>query len=89
MSPSRFTSRWVEPPDSVTDLPDGGLAAGFRAAGVTAGIKPSGDPDLALLVASEPGHGQRRALHPLRRARRAGAAVPGRAAGSTRSAPSS
>ncbi len=49
-----FTSRWVEPPPSVTEA-DGGLAAGFRAAGVPAGIKPSGDPDLALLVSSEPG----------------------------------
>ena len=49
-----FTSRWVEPPVSVTDVPGGGLAAGFRAAGVKAGIKPSGDPDLALLVSSEP-----------------------------------
>jgi glutamate N-acetyltransferase / amino-acid N-acetyltransferase len=50
-----FTSRWVEPPATVTDLSEGGLAAGFRAAGVPAGIKPSGDPDLALLVSSEPG----------------------------------
>jgi glutamate N-acetyltransferase/amino-acid N-acetyltransferase len=49
-----FQSRWVEPPEHVTELPDGGLAAGFRAAGVRAGIKPSGDPDLALLVSSEP-----------------------------------
>jgi glutamate N-acetyltransferase/amino-acid N-acetyltransferase len=49
-----FSSRWVEPPATVTDLPEGGLAAGFRAAGVPAGIKPSGDPDLALLVSSEP-----------------------------------
>jgi glutamate N-acetyltransferase/amino-acid N-acetyltransferase len=32
-----------------------GLAAGFRAAGVTAGIKPSGNPDLGLLVADSPG----------------------------------
>jgi glutamate N-acetyltransferase/amino-acid N-acetyltransferase len=51
---SAFASRWVEPPAHVTELPDGGLAAGFRAAGVRAGIKPSGDPDLALLVSSEP-----------------------------------
>jgi glutamate N-acetyltransferase / amino-acid N-acetyltransferase len=50
-----FSSRWVEAPASVIDLPGGGLAAGFRAAGVSAGIKPSGDPDLALLVSSEPG----------------------------------
>ena len=49
-----FQSRWVEAPGHVTELPDGGLAAGFRAAGVRAGIKPSGDPDLALLVSAEP-----------------------------------
>jgi glutamate N-acetyltransferase/amino-acid N-acetyltransferase len=49
-----FASRWVEPPAHVAELADGGLAAGFRAAGVRAGIKPSGDPDLALLVSSEP-----------------------------------
>ena len=29
---------------------DAGLPAGFRAAGVAAGLKPSGDPDLGLLV---------------------------------------
>ncbi|HZB78166.1 MAG TPA: bifunctional glutamate N-acetyltransferase/amino-acid acetyltransferase ArgJ [Solirubrobacteraceae bacterium] len=50
-----FASRWVEPPDGVSEVEGGGLAAGFRAAGVAAGIKPSGDPDLALLVSSEPG----------------------------------
>jgi glutamate N-acetyltransferase / amino-acid N-acetyltransferase len=50
-----FASRWVEPPVSVTERPGGGLASGFAAAGVRAGIKPSGDPDLALLVCSEPG----------------------------------
>jgi glutamate N-acetyltransferase / amino-acid N-acetyltransferase len=49
-----FSSRWAEPPEHVTDRPDGGLAAGFRASGVAAGIKPSGGPDLALLVSSEP-----------------------------------
>jgi glutamate N-acetyltransferase / amino-acid N-acetyltransferase len=49
-----FASRWVEPPEGVTERPAGELAAGFRAAGVRAGIKPSGDPDLALLVCSEP-----------------------------------
>ena len=55
MSPvAAFSSRWVEPPETVTDRSEGGLAAGFRAAGVPAGIKPSGDPDLALLVSSEP-----------------------------------
>jgi glutamate N-acetyltransferase/amino-acid N-acetyltransferase len=51
---SEFESRWVEPPATVTERPESGLAAGFRAAGVPAGIKPSGDPDLALLVSSEP-----------------------------------
>jgi glutamate N-acetyltransferase / amino-acid N-acetyltransferase len=51
---SAFASRWVEPPAGVSERPRGGLAAGFRAAGVPAGIKPSGDPDLALLVCSEP-----------------------------------
>jgi len=49
-----FASRWVEPPASVAEVPGGGLARGFRAAGVAAGIKPSGDPDLGLLVSSEP-----------------------------------
>ena len=33
---------------------DGGLAAGFRAAGVTAGLKPSGRPDVALVVNDGP-----------------------------------
>ena len=51
---SEFSSRWVEPPAGVSEHPDGGLAGGFRAAGAVAGIKPSGDPDLALLVCAEP-----------------------------------
>ena len=50
-----FASRWLEPPDAVSEVEAGGLAAGFRAAGVAAGIKQSGDADLALLVSSEPG----------------------------------
>jgi len=38
-------------PEHVRDLgAEGGLPAGFRAAGVTCGIKPSGNPDLGLLV---------------------------------------
>jgi glutamate N-acetyltransferase/amino-acid N-acetyltransferase len=46
-----FHSRWVPAPAHVRDLgPDGGLPAGFRAAGVRCGIKPSGNPDLGLLV---------------------------------------
>jgi glutamate N-acetyltransferase/amino-acid N-acetyltransferase len=46
-----FRSRWVPAPAHVRELAlDSGLPAGFRAAGVTCGIKPSGNPDLALLV---------------------------------------
>jgi glutamate N-acetyltransferase/amino-acid N-acetyltransferase len=46
-----FRSRWVSAPAHVRELaPDAGLPAGFRAAGVAAGIKPSGNPDVGLLV---------------------------------------
>jgi glutamate N-acetyltransferase/amino-acid N-acetyltransferase len=46
-----FRSRWVPAPAHVRELqPDAGLPTGFRAAGVAAGLKASGDPDLALLV---------------------------------------
>jgi glutamate N-acetyltransferase/amino-acid N-acetyltransferase len=46
-----FGSRWVERPAHVRELePDAGLPAGFRAAGVACGIKPSGNPDVGLLV---------------------------------------
>ncbi|HLM86767.1 MAG TPA: bifunctional glutamate N-acetyltransferase/amino-acid acetyltransferase ArgJ [Solirubrobacteraceae bacterium] len=46
-----FHSRWVPAPEHVRDMgPTAGLPAGFRAAGVTCGIKPSGNPDLGLLV---------------------------------------
>jgi glutamate N-acetyltransferase / amino-acid N-acetyltransferase len=48
-----FTSRWVEAPEHVTEMP-GGLPAGFRAAGVACGLKPSGAPDLGLLVSDAP-----------------------------------
>ena len=44
-----FDSRWVQPPDHVEEL-NGGLPQGFRAAAGAAGIKPSGNPDVALLV---------------------------------------
>jgi glutamate N-acetyltransferase / amino-acid N-acetyltransferase len=47
------TSRWVEVPEHVSEL-DGGLPAGFRAAGVACGLKPSGAPDLGLLVSDAP-----------------------------------
>jgi glutamate N-acetyltransferase/amino-acid N-acetyltransferase len=46
-----FHSRWVPAPAHVRELArDAGLPAGFRAAGVACGIKPSGKPDLGLLV---------------------------------------
>jgi glutamate N-acetyltransferase/amino-acid N-acetyltransferase len=46
-----FRSRWVLAPAHVRELgPGAGLPAGFRAAGVAAGIKPSGKPDVGLLV---------------------------------------
>ncbi len=46
-----FRSRWVSRPEHVHELgPDSGLPRGFRAAGVAAGIKPSGRPDVGLLV---------------------------------------
>ncbi|HEY3759204.1 MAG TPA: bifunctional glutamate N-acetyltransferase/amino-acid acetyltransferase ArgJ [Solirubrobacteraceae bacterium] len=46
-----FGSRWVERPAHVRELePDAGLPAGFRAAGVACGIKPSGNPDVGLLI---------------------------------------
>jgi glutamate N-acetyltransferase / amino-acid N-acetyltransferase len=44
-----FRSRWVEVPDGVTET-SGGLPDGFRAAGVAAGLKESGNPDVGLLV---------------------------------------
>ena len=49
-----FSSRWVEPPAHVRERDGGGLAAGFRAAGVTCGIKPDGALDLGLLVCDAP-----------------------------------
>jgi glutamate N-acetyltransferase/amino-acid N-acetyltransferase len=46
-----FRSRWVTAPAHVRELgPDAALPAGFRAAGVAAGIKASGNPDVGLLV---------------------------------------
>ena len=46
-----FGSRWVSVPAHVRELaPDTGLPAGFRAAGVACGIKPSGNTDLGLLI---------------------------------------
>ncbi len=47
---SFFSSRWIEAPQHVRELDRGGLPQGFRAAGVPCGIKPTGLPDLGLLV---------------------------------------
>jgi glutamate N-acetyltransferase/amino-acid N-acetyltransferase len=47
--PTFFRSRWVDAPAGVTELP-GGLPQGFRACGVAAGIKASGNPDVGLMV---------------------------------------
>jgi glutamate N-acetyltransferase / amino-acid N-acetyltransferase len=52
-----FRSRWAPRPAHVLELgSDAGLPDGFRAAGVACGIKPSGNPDVGLLVcdAEEP-----------------------------------
>jgi len=46
-----FRSRWVSVPAHVRELGlEAGLPEGFRAAGAAAGIKPSGRPDVGLLV---------------------------------------
>lgn len=47
-----FRSRWVDSPQHVTELDSHDLPAGFRAAGVTAGIKPEG-LDVGVLASSE------------------------------------
>jgi glutamate N-acetyltransferase/amino-acid N-acetyltransferase len=44
-----FDSRWVPQPDHVSKL-EGGLPAGFRAAGVATGLKREGALDVGLLV---------------------------------------
>jgi glutamate N-acetyltransferase / amino-acid N-acetyltransferase len=51
---SFFRSRWVDVPDGVREAAAPGLPAGFRAAGVAAGLKPSGGRDVGLLVADAP-----------------------------------
>jgi glutamate N-acetyltransferase / amino-acid N-acetyltransferase len=49
---SFFRSRWVERPPRATELDPAGLPAGFRSAGVAAGIKPEG-LDVGVLVSDE------------------------------------
>lgn len=46
---SFFTSRWIDRLEHVAELEPAGLPLGFRAAGVAAGLKPSG-LDLGVLV---------------------------------------
>jgi glutamate N-acetyltransferase / amino-acid N-acetyltransferase len=48
-----FRSRWVEAPAHARELDSAALPAGFRAAGVAAGIKPEGF-DVGVLVSEEP-----------------------------------
>jgi glutamate N-acetyltransferase / amino-acid N-acetyltransferase len=48
-----FRSRWVDVPAGAREA-GGGLPQGFRAAGVAAGLKPSGNPDFGLLVCDAP-----------------------------------
>jgi glutamate N-acetyltransferase/amino-acid N-acetyltransferase len=51
-----FSSRWIEPSAHIADLAgDGGMPAGFRAAGVAAGIKETGRPDVGLMVSDPEG----------------------------------
>jgi glutamate N-acetyltransferase/amino-acid N-acetyltransferase len=49
---SFFRSRWVDRPAGVRELGPSELPAGFQAAGITCGIKPSGERDVGLLVCS-------------------------------------
>ena len=44
-----FRSRWVDRPEHVTELEPTALPAGFRAAGVAAGLKPAG-LDVGMMV---------------------------------------
>jgi glutamate N-acetyltransferase / amino-acid N-acetyltransferase len=45
-----FRSRWVDAPPGVRELEPGSLPAGFRAAGVACGIKPSRRTDVGVLA---------------------------------------
>ncbi|MCB0827768.1 MAG: bifunctional ornithine acetyltransferase/N-acetylglutamate synthase [Solirubrobacterales bacterium] len=50
MSGPFFRSRWVEPPPRVVQRDPTGLPDGFRAAGVSCGLKGGGGTDLGLIV---------------------------------------
>jgi glutamate N-acetyltransferase/amino-acid N-acetyltransferase len=47
---SFFASRWVEAPPHAIEASDGLLPLGFRAAGLHAGIKAGGVPDIGMIV---------------------------------------
>jgi glutamate N-acetyltransferase/amino-acid N-acetyltransferase len=51
---SFFRSRWIDAPAHAAELDPTALPAGFRAAGVAAGLKPDG-VDVGVLVSDEPG----------------------------------
>src|SRR4051794_244851 len=49
-----FRSRWVAAPKHVRELEPGTLPAGFRAAGVAAGLKEPSGLDVGVLVSDSP-----------------------------------
>ena len=49
---SFFRSRWVEPPAGVEELDPEQLAPGFAAGAVACGLKPSGNTDAAVVIAT-------------------------------------
>ncbi|HWE59060.1 MAG TPA: bifunctional glutamate N-acetyltransferase/amino-acid acetyltransferase ArgJ [Solirubrobacteraceae bacterium] len=51
---SFFSSRWVSCPENVTEVHDGSLPKGFRAAGASCGVKADGAKDIALIVSDAP-----------------------------------
>ncbi len=51
---SFFSSRWVRCPENVTEVGDGRLPLGFRAAGGACGVKADGVRDVALIVSDAP-----------------------------------
>jgi glutamate N-acetyltransferase/amino-acid N-acetyltransferase len=48
-----FRSRWIDVPEQISPR-DGALPLGFRAAGVAADIKPSGAPDVGVMISDGP-----------------------------------
>ena len=48
-----FSSRWVTPPDGVEELDPAQLAPGFRAAGVSCGLKGPGATDVGVIACDE------------------------------------